>query len=277
MLRRLKRKMFLIRSKSGVARVVIALIVIIVVGGVAAGYMAFKPGSSHLSAAPTPSPSAAPTSSPLSSPKPTPSPSPKPTPTQVPRASPTPTPIPTPTSSPKPTPSPTPSSTPNPSPTPSPAPTPTPAPVYYKHTVEYTTMMTGDEVDYWNQSVSAAYTVTLTDSMTVSSGAQQLGVWAYNSANTKTQQWIWNVNFMNSTFAYYWVNTGGGTGPQGHISCINGLVYVVVTNTSVEFIGSSTPVTVPTTFQDLGQIQTQNGGGVFNGGKLSIEIEVPAT
>jgi len=135
-------------------------------------------------------------------------------------------------------------------------------------------MMTGSETDNWDVSVSSGYTLTLKDSMTVSSGSQQLGIWAYNSANANTQQWIWNVNYMNSTFAYYWVNTGGGNGPQGHISCVNGEVYVVVTGTSIEFIGSSS-ATVNTGFQNVGQIQTENGGdgvtsGLFNGGTLQI-------
>jgi len=135
-------------------------------------------------------------------------------------------------------------------------------------------MTTGSETDIWDISVSSSYTLTLKDSMTVSSGSQELGIWAYNSASASATNWIWNVNYMNSTFAYYWVNTGGGNGPQGHISCVNGEVYVVVTSASIQFIGSSS-ATVSTSFQSIAQIQTVNGGdgvtsGLFNGGLLQI-------
>jgi hypothetical protein len=135
-------------------------------------------------------------------------------------------------------------------------------------------MVTGSEIDYWNVSISSGYSLTLTDSMTVSNGSQQLGIWAYNSANANATNWIWNVNYMNSTFAYYWVNTGGGNGPQGYISCVNGIVNVVVSSTSIEFIGSSS-ATVSASFQNIEQIQTENGGdgvtsGLFNGGTLQM-------
>ena len=96
--------------------------------------------------------------------------------------------------------------------------------------------------------------------MTVTNGDQQLGIWAENSTDLNTQQWIWNVNFINSTFAYYWVNTEGGNGPQGSLNCSNGSVNVVVDSTSIEFIGTSS-ITINTAFENLGQIQTSNGGG----------------
>jgi len=84
--------------------------------------------------------------------------------------------------------------------------------------------------------------------------------------------WIWNIDYVNSTFFYYEVNTGGGTGPSGHLDCVNGVVYVAVSSTSIEFIGSST-ATVKTTFQNLVQIQTVNGNGNnFNGGKLTLTL-----
>jgi hypothetical protein len=133
-------------------------------------------------------------------------------------------------------------------------------------------MMTGAEIDYWDVSVSSSYTVTLNDTLTVTSGNQELTIWAENSTDINTQQWIWNIEFMNSTFFYYWANTGGGNGPQGSLNCVNGIVYVVVSNTSIEFIGTSS-ITINTTFQNLEQIQTQNDGGNFNSGKLNIGIQ----
>jgi hypothetical protein len=135
-------------------------------------------------------------------------------------------------------------------------------------------MMTGSEIDYWNVSASSGYNLTLTDSMKVSNESQQLGIWAENSSDSNTQQWIWNVNYMNSTFAYYWVNTGGGNGPQGNISCVNSVVNVVVTSTSIEFIGSSS-ATINTSFQSIGQIQTTNGDdNSFTGGNLVMTLSV---
>ena len=250
-------------SKSGASKMVIVaiLVAVIVLASVAAAYIAFKPSSSTLNSktSPTPTPTTSPTSTPKSSPVPTATPHPTPTPTAAPTTQPTTAPTSAPTAS--------------PTPTATPAPTPTPSPGN-THTVDYTTMMTGSETDYWSVSVSSGYTLTLQDSMTVSSGSQQLGIWAYNSANANATNWIWNVNYMNSTFAYYWVNTGGGNGPEGYISCVNGIVYVVASSTSIEFIGTSS-VTVSTSFQNVVQIVTENGGdgvssGLFNGGTLQM-------
>ena len=101
-------------------------------------------------------------------------------------------------------------------------------------------MMTGNEIDYWDQSVSAGYTVTLNDTMTVTSGTQQLSIWAESSLNdVNSNLWIWNVQFLNSTYFQYKVNTGGGSGPAGSLNSVNGVVYVVVSSTSIEFIGST--------------------------------------
>lgn len=126
--------------------------------------------------------------------------------------------------------------------------------------------------DDWDVSTSGSYTVTLTDSMTVASGSQQLGVWAYSSTTPGSTNWIWNVNFMNNTFAYYWVNTGGGNGSQGHLTLTNGVLFVAVSSTSITFIGSaSVPVTV--NIQNVNLIETQNGGGSFNGGELTIQLQ----
>jgi hypothetical protein len=47
-------------------------------------------------------------------------------------------------------------------------------------------------------------------------------------------------------------------------------VQVVVTNTAITFIGTSSATSnVP--FTNLGQIATSNGDGDFNGGELKIE------
>ena len=135
--------------------------------------------------------------------------------------------------------------------------------------------MTGDESDYWNVSVSGSYTATLNDTLTVSSGNQELGIWAESSLNdVNSNLWIWSVTFVNSTSFSYWVNTGGGNGPGGTLNCINGVVYVVVSPTSIEFIGSSSK-TIDTNFQSLVQMQTFNGeSSSFNGGKLIMTLSL---
>lgn len=108
--------------------------------------------------------------------------------------------------------------------------------------------------------------------MTVTSGNQELNILAESSLNdVNSNLWIWMVEFVNSTYFHYWVNTGGGNGPSGYLNCVNGVVYVVVSSTSIEFIGS-TSQTVNVAFQNLVQIQTANWGGNFNSGELNIEI-----
>ena len=147
-------------------------------------------------------------------------------------------------------------------------------------------MMTGNEIDYWNQSVSASYTVTLKDTMSVGAQPDQLGILAESSLNdVNSNLWIWNVNFVNSTFFYYWVNTGGGNGPQGHLNTVGGIANVVVSTTYIEFIGSGTNQyyfvyyagsnTFNNAFETLAQIQTSNGGNGanFTSGSLSIGIQ----
>lgn len=136
--------------------------------------------------------------------------------------------------------------------------------------------MTGEEIDYWNQSVSASYTVTLNDTMTVTSGNQELSIWAESSLNdVNSTLWIWNVEFINSTYFWYWVNSpfGSANGPHGYLNCVNGIVYVVVSGTSIEFTGGVGEVTVSIAFQNLVQIQTQNDGGDFTSGNLNIGIQ----
>ena len=77
---------------------------------------------------PTSAPTAAPAPTPTSAPTATPVPTPTPTPTPTPAPTPTPTPTPTPVPTPTQTPTPTPVPTPTQTPTPTPVPTPTPAP-----------------------------------------------------------------------------------------------------------------------------------------------------
>jgi hypothetical protein len=132
--------------------------------------------------------------------------------------------------------------------------------------------------NYWNVSVTESYQVTLNDTIKDSTGNQQLSIWAENSIDVNTQQFIWNVNFVNSTYFFYWANNGTAGGPSnsGYLNCINGVVYVVVSNTSIEFIGSSA-VTINMPFQNLEQIQTSdNGNGVTSGdytnGSFSLTI-----
>lgn len=265
----LRDKMRVISSKSALTRmVVIILVVIIAVSGVVAVVVALKlrPSASLSTPTTTPTPTVTPTSSP--------SPTPSPTPIKV--SNPTPTPTSAPTAAP------TAAPTPTPKPTPTPSPTPVPPPFSYSHTVSYTTLMTGDEVDYWNVSIPDSYTnytATLKDTIVDPTNNQQLSIWAENSVNINTQQFIWYVNFVNSTYFQYWANTGGGGNPSnsGFLNCINGIVYVYVSNTYIEFIGS-TEVTVNVAFQNLGQIQTSNSGngvtsGDYTSGNLAIGIQ----
>jgi len=148
-------------------------------------------------------------------------------------------------------------------------------------------MTTGSEIDYWNQTVSISYTAILKDTMS-SGGTQpdQLNVFAESSLNdVNSNLWIWYVTFVNSTFFYYWVNTGGGNGPQGHLNTVGGSVDVVVTSTYIEFIGSgagqyytvsySGSHSFNNVFENLEQIQTSNGGNgaAFTSGNLAIEIQ----
>jgi hypothetical protein len=265
--------MRVISSKLAMTRtMVIVLIVIIAVAGVATALVALKlrPSASLSTPIPTPTPAATATSSPS------------------PTASPTPIPIanPTPTSTVVPTAAPTSAPTPTPKPTPTPSPTPIPPPFSYTHTASSTTLMTQEETgtsDYWNISVAQTYTVTVNDTIVDSSkpNNQQLSLLAESSLNdVNNNLWIWQVIFMNSTYFYYEVNTGQGNTLYG-ASCINGIVYVVVSNTSIEFIGStanlvyySSSYSFNNVFETLAQIQIENGGtDNFTSGNLNVVIQ----
>jgi hypothetical protein len=198
---------------------VTALVVVIIVGGITASYIALKPG------APSPSPTA--------------------------------------TTSPSPTFSPTPTPSSTPTPTPSPTPTPTPTPVNETHTVDWTTMASYT-TDFWNITISNPYTITLNDSMTVSSGEQWLTITAQSNTTT-----VWSVQFINSTCFRY-----SNFNDYGFLNCDNGIAYVTVNATSITYAGTSSYTSSPSgvTFSSISQIQTENGDGLFNGGKLIIDV-----
>lgn len=211
--------------------------------------MAFKPSepSTLAQTSPTPTPISSTSSSSTTSPTSSPASTSKATnaPIQTTQASSTPVPVSTP-----------PQLTSAPSQSPSPSPTPTPGST---HSVDYTTMMTGSEIDYWNVSVSSGYTITLTDTMTVSNGSQYLLVSAFNGGST-----VWSVTFLTS-------KTYQIGGNSTVFNCINGVVYVVVNSNSITFIGA-TSYKVPATFTSLTTIRTANGDGNFNSGNLKITL-----
>jgi hypothetical protein len=227
--------------------IVVILVAVIALASIAAAYIAFKPASTSLGSktSPTPTPATSPTSTPKSSPAPTATPHATSAPTAAPTTQPTTAPTSAPTASP------------TPAPTATPAPTPTPNP--NSHTVDYTAMMTGSESDYWDESVSSGYTITLEDSMTVSSGDQYLLISALSGSST-----VWSVLFLTSST----YQIGGNSTV---FNCVNGLVYVVVNSNSITFIGT-TSNTVSATFTSLTQIRTANGDGDFNGGNLEITL-----
>ena len=242
--------MAIARSKLGASKMIIAVILVAVIAlaSVAAAYIAFKPSTSALGSQTSPTPT--PTSSPTSTPKPSPAP------TATPQSTPAPTTAPTTQPTTAPTPAPTPSPTPAPTATPAPTSTPNPGAT---HMVDYTAMMTGSENDYWEVSVSNGYTITLQDSMTVSSGDQYLLISALNDGST-----VWSVTFLTSST----YQIGGNSTV---FNCVDGLVYVVVNSNSITFIGA-TSNTVSATFTSLTQIRTMNGDGDFNGGNLEITL-----
>ncbi len=126
--------------------------------------------------------------------------------------------------------------------------------------------------DTWNQAQTAPYTATLNDSMTVSSGNQLLEISAYNSTDTTTQWYVWQVEFINSTYIQFTVdNLGGANYVQGNLYCINGVVQVSITPSSVTITGTSS-YSESMNLQSVAQIQTVNVGGDFNGGNLVISV-----
>jgi hypothetical protein len=255
-----------ISSKSRLSKVIIAALIAIIVGsGAVTGYLGLSAHHSSPSPTPTPSPKITPSFLPTPLPTPTstaPNTTPKPTanPTSSPQATQIPTPTPTQTA--VPTALPTSSPSPTPSPTPTPTPTQTPAPAF-NHTVDWTTMA-NYQTDAWNISITNPYTITLNDSMTLSSGEQWLTITAYNGAAT-----IWSIQFINSTYVRY-----ANANDYGFLNCSNGIVQVTVNDTAITYTGTNSYTSSPNGifFPEVTQIQTFNGDGVFNGGILGITV-----
>jgi hypothetical protein len=118
--------------------------------------------------------------------------------------------------------------------------------------------------DNWTVSATQPYTILLNDSMTVSSGEQWLTITA--QSNTAT---VWSVQFVNSTCFRY-----SNFNDYGFLNCSNGIVYVTVNATSITYTGTSSYTSSQSgvTFSSISQIQTENGDGSFNGGKLIIDV-----
>jgi hypothetical protein len=130
--------------------------------------------------------------------------------------------------------------------------------------------MANYQTDSWNITATNPYTVILNDSTTVSGGSQYLNVTCYNSSSGSGEG-IWQIEFINSTYFYYRTFISGVTHDEGHLGCDNGIVQVIVTNTSITFVGTSS-FTSYQTFENLGQIIVLNDDGDFNGGELEIDV-----
>jgi hypothetical protein len=122
-------------------------------------------------------------------------------------------------------------------------------------------------IDCWNVTMTNPYTVSLNDSMTVSSGEQYLGVNGFGSNGL-----IWFVIFINSTYLQYETVVNGSAVNSGYLNCVNGVAQVTVDAHTISFIGSTTSIS-NVDFQNLNQIQTLNGDGSFNGGELDITVQ----
>jgi hypothetical protein len=131
--------------------------------------------------------------------------------------------------------------------------------------------MANSQTDYWNITATKAYTVLLNDSMTVSGGNQWLTITARSTGNFA---FIWSVVFMNQTYFQYssaFPVIGGYQYDRGYLSCSDGVVHVVVNSTAITYTGTASHVS-NVTFTDLAQIQTENGDGNFNGGRLNMDV-----
>jgi hypothetical protein len=143
------------------------------------------------------------------------------------------------------------------------------------HTVNWTTMA-NYTTDLWNVNITQPYTVTLKDSMTVSTGNQYLTITGFN--NTIGASWYpWKVFFVNSTYYYYethitYSNGSSAILTNGYAYCTNGLVTLQVSQTQITFIGKNTTVCDYPTFIPIEQIRTLNGDGNFNGGHLDMTL-----
>jgi hypothetical protein len=144
-----------------------------------------------------------------------------------------------------------------------------PSPTYNMHVVDYTTMMSPRN-DYWNITVRKPYTFMLNDSMTVSGRNQYLMITGLSGSVLN----VWTVLYQNSTyFQYVTWDASGNEVDSGWLNCNNGLVEVSVTATTVTFTGISA-FTSNIPFRSLGEIWTANSDGVFNGGELSMTLNI---
>jgi hypothetical protein len=125
-------------------------------------------------------------------------------------------------------------------------------------------------IDYWNVTATHPYTVALNDSMTASSSAQWLLISAYNSSSLPMRQ-IWYVEFENKTQFYYATFVNTNQKDAGSLNCNNGIVTIIVTNTSITFTGTSS-FTSHVPFSNLEHITTGNDDGIFTGGELNLDL-----
>ena len=129
--------------------------------------------------------------------------------------------------------------------------------------------MVNYQTDYWNNTITNPYEVTLNDSMTVSSGYQWLSITAYGTSSL-----VWSVVFINQTYCQCVTaipGAGGYHDDNGFLNCNNGLVQVVVSSTAITYIGTTTHV-VSVGFTGLASVQTLNDDGTFNGGELDMTL-----
>jgi hypothetical protein len=129
------------------------------------------------------------------------------------------------------------------------------------------------QTDLWNITTTTPYTVTLNDTMTVVSDGQYLDIESFNSS-TGSSEPIWEVIFLsNSTFEYFTFlpGSGGVINNHGVLGCTNGNVAVEVSETGITFVGTGSYTSMEA-IENIGQIQTFNGGGDFNGGQLVITL-----
>ncbi len=137
--------------------------------------------------------------------------------------------------------------------------------------------MVNTGADLWNENIMNPYTVVLNDTMTVSSGTQQLEI--DGEGNTSATTPMWTVFFLdNSTFNIFTYDTSGNNIDSYYaLPCDSGVVQITVTSNQITFTGTTQTVsTVP--FQSLVQIATYNEGGTssnFTGGELDMTLTTP--
>lgn len=148
------------------------------------------------------------------------------------------------------------------------------------HTVYWEVLMEGEEIDQWVlfPSIVIPYTVSLNNSIVDTSGLANLIVF---SGNWNMGGAGWAVFFFNSySFVYYtWDENGNQIDNGGLLCSSNGGVEVIVTSSTVTFVGTTTFIS-NVSLPNLIEIDTLNdGSGVFVSGELDIVISgipVPA-